>query len=84
MILIENWKKKMEHNSKKNIPRNKIAKEHKKEEAELKVWMKILSTKDLYSNNGNILHSALRYVKFFGSVINQHGCKETASILPST
>ena len=83
MILIENWKKKMEHNSKKNIPRNKIAKEHK-EEAELKVWMKILSTKDLYSNNGNILHSALRYVKFFGSVINQHGCKERASILPST
>ena len=29
-------------NSKKNIPRKEIAKEHK--EAELKVWMKILST----------------------------------------
>ena len=64
MILIENCKKKNEtDNSKRNIPRKKIAKELKKE-AELKVWMKIQSTKDLYSNIGNILHLALVYVKF--------------------
>ena len=78
-------------NSKKNIPRKEIAKEHK--EAELKVWMNIPSTKDLYSNIGNILHLPLCcFVKepleataeSIGSVINQHGCKERASILPST
>ena len=55
--------------------------------------MKILSTKDLYDNIGNILHLALCcFVKVpleataesIGSVINQHGCKERASILPST
>ena len=81
------------NNSQKNISRKKKAKEHKKEEAELKVWMKILSIKDLYDNIGNILHLALCcFVKVpleataesIGSVINQHGCKERASILPST
>ena len=77
-------------NSKKNIPRKEIE-EHK--EAELKIWMKILSIKDLYSNIGNIVPLPLCcFVKeplkataeSIGSVINQHGYKERASILPST
>ena len=55
--------------------------------------MKILSTKDLYSNIGNILHLALCCFKkvpleataeSIGSVIYQHGCKGRAPILPST
>ena len=55
--------------------------------------MKIPSTKDLYSNIGNILHLPLccfvkepleAIAESIGSVINQHGCKERASILPST